>query len=162
MVEPLQAEPWNMVISKEPCARVTPVTWFGGGSDATSLLGSYDLIIHDSTKSSMLVYISTTNWLQFRVSYKHDNEQSLNFLECFHPCWLETNYWYFRGALHLQVHGPAVQGIMLPQMLIPISLMTGRNIPRYVDPCHHSIAKPQVVGGGDSLLIQRVGANILD
>lgn len=84
MVEPVQAEPWFMVISKEPCARVTPVTCFGEGSDSISLLGSYDLIIQESTKSGMLVYISTTHWLQFRISYKHGNEQSLNFLECFH------------------------------------------------------------------------------
>jgi hypothetical protein len=61
MVEPLQAEPWCMVISKEPCAIVTPVTRFGEGSDATSLLESYDPIIRDSTKSGKLVYISTTH-----------------------------------------------------------------------------------------------------
>jgi len=35
-------------------------------------------------KVTCLFYISTTHWLQFRVSYKYGTEQSLNFLDCFH------------------------------------------------------------------------------
>jgi hypothetical protein len=31
----------------------------------------------------------------------------------------------------------------------------------YVSPCHHSMARPQVVDGGDGLQIWRVAVNIL-
>jgi hypothetical protein len=49
-------------------------------------------------------------------------------------------------------------------MTIPVTdvILVDINMPCYVGPCHHGMAHPQIMVGGDSLQIWKVAVNVLN